>query len=51
MLAKLWGGLRSKFVRDAATLQAASLVSQVFQVFTTAALALILGASAAVVKT
>ena len=44
MLVKLWGALRSKFMRDAATLQVASTVSQVFQVFTTAALALILGA-------
>jgi O-antigen/teichoic acid export membrane protein len=44
VLAKLWGALRSKFVRDAATLQAASMISQVFQVFTTAALAMILGA-------
>ncbi len=44
MLAKLWGTLRSKFVRDAATLQVATGVSQVFQVGTTVALALVLGA-------
>ena len=36
--------LRTKFVRDAATLQVASTISQGFQVVTTAALALLLGA-------
>ena len=44
MIPKVWGMLRTKFVRDAATLQVATGVSQVFQVGTTVALALMLGA-------
>lgn len=44
MRARVWELLRTKFMRDTATLQVASGVSQVFQVLTTAALALLLGA-------
>ena len=44
MIGRLWEALRTKFVRDAATLQVASTISQGFQVVTTAALALLLGA-------
>ena len=44
MIARVWEMLRTKFVRDAATLQLATGVSQVFQVGTTVALALMLGA-------
>ena len=43
MIARIWEMLRTKFVRDAATLQLATGVSQVFQVGTTVALALMLG--------
>ena len=48
VISKVWGMLRTKFVRDAATLQVATGVSQVFQVGTTVALALMLGAEGSV---
>ena len=44
MISRVWEMLRTKFVRDAATLQVATTISQGFQVVTTAALALLLGA-------
>ena len=44
MIARVWEMLRTKFVRDAATLQVATGVSQIFQVATTVVLAVMLDA-------